>query len=54
MIYTKNKLKQEIDLSKTTGMLDNRDPEDIVLKLISKKIAQLSRAKPFGPEKCPV
>ena len=26
----------------------------IVLKCISKKIAQFSAAKPFGPEKCPV
>ena len=29
-------------------------PEDTVLKHISKKITQLSTAKPFGPEKCPV
>ena len=35
-------------------MLDNWYPEDIVLKHISKKIAQFSTAKPFGPEKCPV
>ena len=35
-------------------MLDNGYPEDIVIKHISKKIAQFSTAKPFGPEKCPV
>ena len=53
MICTKNKLKQEIDFIKKI-LLDNGYPEDIVLKHISKKIAQFSTAKPFGPEKCPV
>ena len=53
MICTKNKLKQEIDFIKKI-LLDNGYPEDIVLKHISKKIAQFSAAKPFGPEKCPV
>ena len=53
MICTKNNLKQEIDFIKKI-LLDNGYPEDIVLKHISKKIAQLSTAKPFGPEKCPV
>ena len=53
MICTKNKLKQEIDFIKKIW-LDNGYPEDIVLKHISKKIAQFSTAKPFGPEKCPV
>ena len=47
MIRTKNKLKQEIDFIQKI-LLHNRYPEDIVLKHISKKIAQ---AKPFGPEK---
>ena len=51
MICTKNKLKQEIDFIKKI-LLDNRYPEDIVLKHISKKISQFSTAKPFGPEKC--
>ena len=53
MISTKNKLQQEIDFIKKI-LLDNRYPEDIVLKHISNKIAQFSTAKPFGPEKCPV
>ena len=53
MICTKNKLKQEIDFIKKI-LLDNGYLEDIVLKHISKKIAQFSTAKPFGPEKCPV
>ena len=53
MICAKNKLKQEIDFIKKI-LLDNGYPEDIVLKHISKKIAQFSTAKPFGPEKCPV
>ena len=35
-------------------MLGNGYPEDVVLQHISKKIAQFSTAKPFGPEKCPV
>ena len=45
--------KQEIDFIKKI-LLDNGYPEDLVLKHISKKIAQFSTAKPFGPEKCPV
>ena len=53
MICTKNKLKQEIDFIQKI-LLDNEYPEDIVLKHISKKIAQFSTAKPFQPEKCPV
>ena len=53
MICTKNKFKQEIDFIKKI-LLDNGYTEDIVLKHISKKIAQFSTAKPFGPEKCPV
>ena len=43
MICTKNKLKQEIDFIKKI-LLDNGYPEDIVLKHISKKIAQFSAA----------
>ena len=53
VICTKNKLKQEIDFIKKI-LLDNGYPEDIVLKHTSKKIAQSSTAKPFGPKKCPV
>ena len=53
MICTKNKLKPEIDFIKKI-LLDNGYPEDIVLKHISKKIAQFSAAKPFGSEKYPV
>ena len=53
MICTKNKLEQEIDFIKKI-LLDNGYSEDIVLKHISKKIAQFSTAKPFGPEKYPV
>ena len=53
MICTKNKLKQEINFIKKI-LLDNGYPEDIVLKHISKRIAQFSTAKPFRPEKCPV
>ena len=53
MICTKNKLKQEIDFIKKI-LLGNGYSEDIALKLTSKKIAQFSIAKLFGPEKCPV
>ena len=35
-------------------LLDIGYVEDIELKHISKKIAQFSTAKPFGPEKCTV
>ena len=49
----KNKLKQEINFIKKV-LLDNGYPEDIVLKNISKKIAQFFTAKPFGQEKCPL
>ena len=51
--FTKTKLKQEIDFIKKI-LLDNGYPEDILLAHISKKTAQFSIAKPFGPEKCPV
>ena len=47
------KLKQEIDFIKKI-LLDNGYPENMVLKYISKKIAQFSTAKPFGSEKCQV
>ena len=53
MICTKNKLTQEIDFIKKI-LLGNGYPEDIVLKHISKNIAQFSSAELFGPEKCPV
>ena len=53
MICTKNKYKQDIDFIKKI-LVDNGYPEVIVLKHISKKIAQFSTAKPFAPEKFPV
>ena len=49
LICTKNKLKQEIHFIKKI-LLDNMYPEYVVLKHISKKIAQFSTARPFGPE----
>ena len=53
MICTKNMPRQKIDFIKKI-LLDNAYPEEIMLKLISKKIAQFSSAKPFGPEKGPM
>ena len=53
MICAKNKLKQENDFIKKI-LLNNGYAEDVVLKNISKKIAQFSTAKPLGPEKCPM
>ena len=50
---SKSKLKQEINRIKEI-LLDNRYPEDFVLKQIYKKITQFSRPKRFGPDKCPV
>ena len=50
MICTKNKLKLETDFIKKI-LLNNGYPEDIVLKHISKIIAQFLTAKPFGPGK---
>ena len=52
-IWVECLFKEKIDFIKKI-LLDNGYPEDIVLNHISKKIAQFSTAKPFGPEKCPV
>ena len=53
MICSKNKLKEEIRRIKEI-LLDNGYPESFVLKQMSKKIAQFSEPKQFGPDKCPV
>ena len=53
MICTKSKLNEEIKHIKNI-LLDNGYPESIIDCNISKKIAQFSMSKRFGPEKCPV
>ena len=53
MICTKSKLNEEIKHIKNI-LLDNGYPESIIDCNISKKIAQFSTPKRFGPEKCPV
>ena len=53
MICTKSKLNEEIKHIKNI-LLDNGYPESIIDCNISKKIAQFSMPKRFGPEKCPV
>ena len=53
MICTKSKLNEEIKHIKNI-LLDNGYPEPIIHCNISKKIAQFSMPKRFGPEKCPV
>ena len=53
MICTKSKLNAEIKHIKNI-LLDNGYPESIIDCNISKKIAQFSMPKRFGPEKCPV
>ena len=53
MICTKYKLNKEIKHIKNI-LLDNGYPESIIDSNISKKIAQFSLPKRFGPEKCPV
>ena len=53
MICTKSKLNEEIKRIKNI-LLDNGYPESIIDCNISKKIAQFSMPKRFGPEKCPV
>ena len=53
MICTKSKLNKEIKHIKNI-LLDNGYPESIIYRNISKKIAQFSMPKRFGPEKCPV
>ena len=53
MICTKSKLNEKIKHTKNI-LLNNGYPESIIDSNISKKIAQFSRPKRFGPEKCPV
>ena len=52
-ICSKSKLKEEINRIKKI-LLDNGYPEAFVIKQISKKIAQFSTPKRFGPDKRPV
>ena len=51
MVCTKYKLNEEIKHIKNIP-LDNGYPESIIDGNISKKIAQFSMPKRFGPEKC--
>ena len=53
MIRTKSKLNEEIKHIKNI-LLDNGYSKSIIDCNISKKIAQFSMPKRFGPEKCPV
>ena len=53
MICTKRRLNEEIERIKKT-LLDNGYPKNIINTQITKKIAQFSTLKRFGPEKCPV
>ena len=53
MICLKSKLNEEIKHIKNI-LLDNDYPELIIDCNISKKIAQFSMPKRFGPENCPV
>ena len=50
---TKSKLNEKIKHIKNI-LLDNGFPKSIIDSNISKKIAQFSMPKRFGPEKCPV
>ena len=53
MICTKHILNEEIERIKKI-LLDNGYPENIINTQITKKIAQFSTLKRFGPEKCPM
>ena len=53
MVCTKSKLNEEIKHIENI-LLDNGYPESIIDSNISKKIAQFSIPKRFGPEKCQV
>ena len=53
MICTKRRLNEEIERIKKI-LLDNGYPKNIINAQITKKIAQFSTLKRFGPEKCPV
>ena len=52
-VHIISKLNDEIKHIKNV-LLDNGYPESIIDCNISKKIAQFSMPKRFGPEKCPV
>ena len=53
MIFTKRRLNVEIERIKKI-LLDNDYPKNVSNTQITKKIAQFSTLKPFGPVKCPV
>ena len=53
MICTKRRLNGEIEWIKKI-LLDMGYPKNIINTQITKKIAQFSTLKRFGPEKCPV
>ena len=53
MICTKRRLNEEIEQIKKI-LLDNGYSKNIINTQITKKIAQFSTLKRFGPEKCPV
>ena len=53
MICTKRRLNGEIERIKKI-LLDNGYAKNIINTQITKKIAQYSTLKRFGPEKCPV
>ena len=53
MICIKCRLNEEIERIKKM-LLDSGYPKNIINTQITKKIAQFSTLKRFGPEKCPV
>ena len=53
MICTKSRLKNELKQIKNI-LLENGYPESVIERTISKKMAQFSTPKTFGPHKCPV
>ena len=53
MICTKRRLNREIERIKKI-LLDNGYPKNVIHAQITKKIAQSSTIKRFGPGKCPV
>ena len=53
MICTKRRLNREIERIKKI-LLDNGYPKNVINTQITKKIAQFSTLKRFGPEKCPM
>ena len=53
MICAKHRLNEEIERIKKI-LLDNGYPKNVINTQITRKIAQFSTLKQFGPEKCPV